>query len=77
MSEKLKDIDSERMLEYLLSKFVEVQIKDNINELDYAIGHIKDILKVIHRETMAEIDLRIPVMLGEIEIRSLEKEIIS
>ena len=31
MSEKLKDIDSERMLEYLLSKFVEVQIKDNIN----------------------------------------------
>jgi len=77
MEEKLKDIDSERMLEYLLNKFVEVQVKDNINELDYAIGHIKDILKVIHRETMAEIDLRIPLMLGDLDIRSLEKEIIS
>ena len=62
MEEKLKDIDSERMLEYLLNKFVEVQVKDNINELDYAIGHIKDILKrfIFHQKSEPFLSFYLP-----------------
>ena len=65
--EKLKDIDCERTLEYLLWKIPELDTKEEIREL------IMSMLKHVHSESMKEIESKLPVVIAEHIVKTSKK----